>query len=159
MTQESALIARLRTLIEDASKPTWAPLGDVIPAHHLDAGYFDAFWKAVDQNNKYKALIQLNQFLKDEDNISGVKNLHALDIDLRPASTSVIFVLFNQDLVPDLKDKHKQITKILQYIHNGQKYNAAQNYLLLRKNGYDWPELSLIDKKLRALHVFRHNDY
>jgi PGDYG protein len=138
------------TLAEAAGEGHWSVLMDVLTDDDFDSNDMEMFAGSYMEGEFDHAIDSLNKYLKKgQRNGAWWGSLRAIGMEANPASDDDPFILFNKD--PNPRDTKDMLVKqILLAIKNDNQELAATRYLLLRKNGVDWPELDTIGRSLEA---------
>jgi len=136
------------TLAEAAGPWHWALMSDVFNEHDIDSPELGRFYEDYFDNEFDRALALLNEYLEDGgENGAWWGELRAVDLENNPVDEDEPLVLFDRDPKPNT-NKDAVIKSMLQDIKNDNMPKAASRYLVLRKNGVDWPELDTIGKSI-----------
>ena len=126
----------------------WALMSDVFDEHDIDSAELARFYEAYFDNEFDDALVLLNDYLEDgRENGAWWGALRAVDLENNPVDEDEPLVCFDRNPKPNT-NKDAVIKQMLQDIKNDEMPRAASRYLMLRKNGVDWPELDTIGKSI-----------
>lgn len=136
------------TLAEADGPGHWALMSDVFDEHDIDSAELGRFYEAYFDNEFDDALALLNYYLEDgRENGAWWGALRAVDLENNPVDDDEPLVCFDRNPEPNT-NKDAVIKQMLQDIKNDKMPRAASRYLMLRKNGVDWPELDTIGKSI-----------
>lgn len=156
MTYEPDIMSQLRSIVESSGAGHWSTLNYVLNADDLDTDEMQACLDAYENHDYELALQWLNQYLEQGDR-AWWSSLRALDIDHNPIIDDEPFVLFDRDPTPQSSNKTDQIKMLLRYMKHNQMDLAASQWMILRRNGFNWPELSVIEKSLRDKNALKES--
>ena len=137
--------------LAEAANGYWGLLSDALNDHDFDSDEIQAFYDHFSEDDIDTALESLNQYLEDGQAAGAWwGSLRVLGAEHNPVDQDEPLILFNRE--PRKKtnrlSKDAQIKGLLTAIKLDRMENASLRYLLLRKNGVDWPELDTIGKSL-----------